>query len=119
MGGGDSAMEEALFLTKFASKVTVLVRKDELRASKVMAHRAMENEKIEFRWNTEVTEVTGDDKVNTLRLRDTRTGEASTLDVTGLFVAIGQDPRTDLVQGQVELTEHGTIRIDHPSSRTS
>ena len=119
VGGGDSAMEEALFLTKFASKVTVLVRKDELRASKVMAHRAMENEKIEFRWNTEVTEVTGDDKVNTLRLRDTRTGEASTLDVTGLFVAIGQDPRTDLVQGQVELTEHGTIRIDHPSSRTS
>ena len=89
VGGGDSAMEEALFLTKFASKVTVLVRKDELRASKVMAHRAMENEKIEFRWNTEVTEVTGDDKVNTLRLRDTRTGEASTLDVTGLFVAIG------------------------------
>lgn len=119
VGGGDSAMEEALFLTKFASKVTVLVRKDELRASKVMAHRAMENEKIEFRWNTEVTEVTGDDKVNTLRLRDTRTGEASTLDVTGLFVAIGQDPRTDLVQGQVDLTEHGTIRIDHPSSRTS
>lgn len=95
VGGGDSAMEEALFLTKFASKVTVLVRKDELRASKVMAHRAMENEKIEFRWNTEVTEVTGDDKVNTLRLRDTRTGEASTLDVTGLFVAIGQDPRTE------------------------
>ncbi|WP_254629389.1 NAD(P)/FAD-dependent oxidoreductase, partial [Micrococcus sp. GbtcB5] len=72
----------------------------------------MENEKIEFRWNTEVTEVSGDDKVNTLRLRDTGTGEASTLDVSGLFVAIGQDPRTDLALGQVGLTEHGTIRID-------
>ena len=119
VGGGDSAMEEALFLTKFASKVTVLVRKDELRASKVMARRALENEKIEFRWNTEVAEVIGGDKVQTLRLRDTQTGEESTLDVTGLFVAIGQDPRTDLVQGQLELTEHGTIRIEHPSSRTS
>ena len=119
VGGGDSAMEEALFLTKFASKVTVLVRKDELRASKVMARRALENEKIEFRWNTEVSEVIGGDKVQTLRLRDTQTGEESTLDVTGLFVAIGQDPRTDLVQGQLELTEHGTIRIEHPSSRTS
>ncbi|MEW1964883.1 thioredoxin-disulfide reductase [Micrococcus sp. NPDC078436] len=119
VGGGDSAMEEALFLTKFASKVTVLVRKDSLRASKIMARRAEENEKIEFRWNTEVVELVGADKLESVRLRDTATGEESTLDVTGLFVAIGHDPRTDLVQGQLELTEHGTIRIDHPSSRTS
>ena len=119
VGGGDSAMEEALFLTKFASKVTVLVRKDELRASKVMAHRAMENEKIEFRWNTEVTEVTGDDKVNTLRLRDTRTGEASTLDVTGLFVAIGADPRTGLFADQLAIDPDGTVQVDGRSSRTS
>ncbi|MDO5633382.1 MAG: thioredoxin-disulfide reductase [Micrococcus sp.] len=119
VGGGDSAMEEALFLTKFASKVTVLVRKDELRASKIMAQRAREHEKIEFRWNTAVTEIIGEDKLTTLRLEDTVTGEASELDVTGLFIAIGHDPRTDLVQGQLELTEHGTIAVDHPSSRTS
>lgn len=118
-GGGDSAMEEALFLTKFASKVHVLVRRGELRASKIMAQRALEEPKIEFHWNTEVAEVQGDDKLSTLTLRDTVTGEESSLEVTGLFVAIGHDPRTDLVRGQLELTEHGTVRIDHPSSRTS
>ena len=118
-GGGDSAMEEALFLTKFASKVHVLVRRDQLRASKIMGRRAMEEPKIEFHWNTEVAAVNGQDKLEGLTLRDTRTGEESALDVTGLFVAIGHDPRTDLVQGQMELTEHGTIRIEHPSSRTS
>ena len=118
-GGGDSAMEEALFLTKFASKVHVLVRRDQLRASKIMARRAREEPKIEFYWNTEVAAVNGGDKLQGLTLRDTRTGEESDLAVTGLFVAIGHDPRTDLVQGQLELTEHGTIRIDHPSSRTS
>ena len=118
-GGGDSAMEEALFLTKFASKVHVLVRRDQLRASKIMARRAREEPKIEFHWNTEVAAVTGGDKLQGLTLRDTRTGEESDLAVTGLFVAIGHDPRTDLVRGQLELTEHGTIRIDHPSSRTS
>ena len=119
VGGGDSAMEEALFLTKFASKVTVLVRKDELRASKIMAQRARENDKIEFLWNTKVTEVLGEDAVSGLALEDTATGESSTLDVTGLFIAIGHDPRTDLVSDQLELTEHGTIRVEHPSSRTS
>ncbi|MDO4240405.1 thioredoxin-disulfide reductase [Micrococcus sp.] len=118
-GGGDSAMEEALFLTKFASKVHVLVRRDQLRASKIMGRRAMEEPKIEFHWNTEVAAVNGQDKLEGLTLRDTQTGEESALDVTGLFVAIGHDPRTDLVQGQLELTEHGTIRIEHPSSRTS
>lgn len=119
VGGGDSAMEEALFLTKFASKVTVLVRRDSLRASKIMARRAQEHEKIEFRWNTEVVSLAGEDKLTGVTLRDTVTGEESELAVTGLFVAIGHDPRTDLVQGQLELTEHGTIRIEHPSSRTS
>ena len=119
VGGGDSAMEEALFLTKFASKVTVLVRKDELRASKIMAQRARENDKIEFLWNTKITEVLGEDAVSGLALEDTATGESSTLDVTGLFIAIGHDPRTDLVSDQLELTEHGTIRVEHPSSRTS
>ena len=118
-GGGDSAMEEALFLTKFASKVHVLVRRGQLRASKIMARRAREEPKIEFHWNTAVAAVTGGDKLQGLTLRDTRTGEESDLAVTGLFVAIGHDPRTDLVRGQLELTEHGTIRIDHPSSRTS
>ncbi|MDY6054556.1 thioredoxin-disulfide reductase [Micrococcus sp.] len=118
-GGGDSAMEEALFLTKFATTVHVLVRRSELRASKIMARRAMENERIRFHWNTEVVEARGDDALQSLRLRDTVTGEESSLEVSGLFVAIGFDPRTDLVKGQLELTEHGTIAIDHPSSRTS
>ena len=119
VGGGDSAMEEALFLTKFASKVHVLVRKDELRASKIMAQRAMDNEKIEFHWNTKVAEIRGQDKVSSLLLEDTVDGGQRELAVTGLFIAIGHDPRTDLVQGQLELTEHGTIKIEHPSSRTS
>lgn len=119
VGGGDSAMEEALFLTKFASTVHVLVRKEELRASKIMARRALENEKIRFHWNTKVAEVRGEDKLTSLLLEDTVSGEQRDLDVTGLFIAIGHDPRTDLVQGQLELTEHGTIKIEHPSSRTS
>ncbi|GAB3849575.1 thioredoxin-disulfide reductase [Nesterenkonia populi] len=119
VGGGDSAMEEATFLTKFASKVTVIHRRDSLRASQIMADRAHANEKIDFIWNHEVTRVDGDGKLNQLALRNTETGEESTLDVTGLFVAIGHDPRTGLFADQVELTEDGTVNVDDRSSRTS
>ncbi|NDK30211.1 thioredoxin-disulfide reductase [Nesterenkonia haasae] len=119
VGGGDSAMEEAIFLTKFASHVTILHRREELRASKIMEDRAKANEKISFLWNTEVTEIQGDDKVSRLILRDTVTGEPSTLDVTGVFVAIGHDPRTSLFKDQLRLTEDGTAWVDSRSSRTS
>lgn len=119
VGGGDSAMEEALFLTKFASTVTVIHRRDELRASKTMADRALAHEKINFVWDTEVTGLDGEDKLKSLGLRNLKTGAESTLDVTGLFVAIGSDPRVDLVRDQVELTDKGTIKVEYPSSRTS
>ncbi|MFB2572875.1 thioredoxin-disulfide reductase [Micrococcus sp. IITD107] len=119
VGGGDSAMEEALFLTKFADRVTVIHRRDSLRASKIMADRALEHPKITFRWNSAVISLDGEDKLKTVHLKDLVTGEESSLEVTGLFVAIGNDPRTDLVKDQVELTDEGTIRIEHPSSRTS
>ncbi|MCY1158029.1 MAG: trxB [Citricoccus sp.] len=119
VGGGDSAMEEALFLTKFASTVTVIHRRDELRASKTMADRALAHEKINFVWDTEVTGLDGEDKLKSLSLRSLKTGAESTLDVTGLFVAIGSDPRVDLVRDQLELTDKGTIRVEYPSSRTS
>ena len=119
VGGGDSAMEEATFLTRFARKVYVIHRRDELRASKVLQERAMANEKIEFLWNTEVVDVLGDEKVTGLRLRDTVTGAERTLDVTALFVAIGHDPRSELVAGQVRLDEDGYVLVDHPSTRTN
>lgn len=119
VGGGDSAMEEALFLTKFASKVTVIHRRNELRASQIMADRAKAHEKIEFIWNSEVTKVEGDGKLNQLALRDTVTGEESSLDVTGLFVAIGHDPRTELFKDQIDLTEDGTVKVDGRTSKTS
>lgn len=119
VGGGDSAMEEALFLTKFASTVTVIHRRDELRASKTMADRALAHEKITFVWDTEVTGLDGEDKLKRLSLRNLKTGAESTLDVTGLFVAIGSDPRVDLVRDQIELTDKGTVKVEHPSSRTS
>jgi thioredoxin reductase (NADPH) len=119
VGGGDSAMEEATFLTKFARSVTVIHRRDELRASKVMADRAMANDKISFRWNSEVVDVLGDTKTTGLVLRDTVTGELSQLEVTGLFVAIGHDPRTELFADQLELTHEGFVAVDGRSSRTS
>ncbi|WP_022872706.1 thioredoxin-disulfide reductase [Nesterenkonia alba] len=119
VGGGDSAMEEATFLTKFASKVTVIHRRDELRASKIMADRALANDKIEFLWNHEVIRVEGDGKVNQLALRNTVTGEESTLDVTGLFVAIGHDPRTELFADQLELTAEGTVEVEGRTSKTT
>src|SRR5690606_39890490 len=117
VGGGDSAMEEATFLTRFARKVYVIHRRDELRASKVMQERAFANEKIEFIWNTVVTDIIGDDRVNGLVLRDTVTGEERTLDVTGLFVAIGHDPRSELFKDQVKLDDEGYVLVDAPSTR--
>jgi thioredoxin reductase (NADPH) len=118
-GGGDSALEEAMFLTRFASKVTLIHRRDELRASKIMQERAFANPKIEFRWNTLITDVQGDTKVSGLTLKDTVTGEASELDVTGLFVAIGHEPNTSLVKGQLELEDNGYITTQGKSSLTS
>jgi thioredoxin reductase (NADPH) len=109
VGGGDSAVEEATFLTKFADKVVMLVRRDQLRASKIMQDRAFSNPKIEIRWNTVVTEIVGDTKVDHLVVQDVLTGETSQLDVTGLFVAIGHKPNTDLVKGQLELEDNGYL----------
>ncbi|PZF83699.1 thioredoxin-disulfide reductase [Jiangella anatolica] len=118
VGGGDSAMEEATFLTRFARKVYVIHRRDALRASKVMQERAFANEKIEFVWNTEVVDVLGEEKVSGLRLRDTVTGAERELAVTGLFIAIGHDPRSELFKGQVRLDEEGYVLVDAPSTRT-
>ncbi|MGH8828092.1 MAG: thioredoxin-disulfide reductase [Jiangellaceae bacterium] len=119
VGGGDSAIEEATFLTRFARKVYVIHRRDELRASKVMQERAFANDKIEFLWNTEVVDILGDEQVNGLTLRDTVTGVERTLDVTGLFVAIGHDPRSELVKGQVELDQAGYVVVEPPSTRAN
>ena len=110
VGGGDSALEEALFLTRFARTVTIIHRRGELRASKVMQQRAFANTKINFRWNTVVTDVIGDSTVQSLVLRDTDTDEESSLEVAGLFVAIGHEPNTSLFKGQLELEENGYIR---------
>jgi len=109
VGGGDSAIEEATFLTKFADKVTLIHRRDELRASKIMQDRAFANEKIELRWNSEVVEISGDTKLEGITVRDTVTGEVSDLDVTGLFVAIGHRPNTDLFKGQLDLEDSGYL----------
>ncbi len=117
-GGGDSALEEALFLTSFANSVTVIHRRDQLRASKIMQERAFANEKIRFSWNTQITEVLGGDSVTGLRLRDTLTGAESELAITGLFVAIGHVPNTTLVTDLVDLDEHGYVRTG-PGSYTN
>jgi thioredoxin reductase (NADPH) len=119
VGGGDSAMEEATFLTRFARSVTLIHRRDEFRASKIMVERARANSKITFLTNTEVTEIEGDPKVTGVRLRDTVTGEESKLAVTGLFVAIGHDPRSDLVRGQVELDPEGYVQVRGGTTETS
>ncbi|MEP7081998.1 MAG: thioredoxin-disulfide reductase [Chloroflexota bacterium] len=111
VGGGDTALEEALFLTKFASKVTMLVRRDGFRGSKIMQDRALAHPKIDVIWNTEVAEVTGENTVGGLRLRDTREGTESTLDVQGLFIAIGYKPNTDLFKDQLELDERGYLKV--------
>jgi len=119
IGGGDSAVEEATFLTRFADKVTLVHRRDELRASKIMAERAYNDPKIEFAWNSEVAEVKGGDKVDTLVLRDTTDGATRELPVTGVFVAIGHDPRSELVKGQVGLDENGYVLVEGRTTRTN
>ena len=119
VGGGDSAMEEATFLTRFARSVTIVHRREEFRASRIMLERARANEKITFMLNTQVTAIEGDPKVHAVRLRNSVTGEESTLDVTGVFVAIGHDPRSDLVKGQVELDADGYVQVQPHSTATS
>ena len=118
VGGGDSAMEEATFLTRFARSVTVVHRRDELRASAVMAKRAQEDPKISFAWNSRVVELHGEDSLTSLTLEDTVTGERRQLEATGLFVAIGQIPRSELVSNVLELDEAGYIKVEAPSQRT-
>jgi thioredoxin reductase (NADPH) len=119
VGGGDSAIEEAIFLTKFATTVTIIHRRDELRASKIMQDRAFANPKIDFRWNAEVVDVVGDGAVEAVHLRDAVNGEQSELAVQGLFVAIGHDPNTSLFKGQLGLDENGYIVTEADSTRTS
>jgi thioredoxin reductase (NADPH) len=119
VGGGDSAMEEATFLTRFASKVYVIHRRDSLRASKIMVERAMANPKIEFIWNTEVIDVLGADKVSGLKLRNLLTNEESDRDFDGLFVAIGHIPRSELLVGQIDLDSEGYVKVDGRSTRTN
>jgi thioredoxin reductase (NADPH) len=118
VGGGDSAIEEATFLTRFARSVTLVHRRDALRASKIMQERAFANEKLSFAWNSTVADVLGDAKVSGLVLQDTVTGQTRELPVTGLFVAIGHDPRSELVRGQVRLDDEGYVIVDAPSTRT-
>jgi thioredoxin reductase (NADPH) len=119
IGGGDSAMEEAMFLTRFGKSVTVVHRRDTLRASKIMQDRAFANPKITFLWNSEVAEVLGEQKVTGLRITSTKDGTESILPVTGVFVAIGHDPRSELFTEQLELDDEGYLVVDQPSTRTA
>ena len=119
VGGGDSAVEEATFLTKFASKVVLIHRRDSLRASKIMADRALNNPKIEMLWNTEVVDILGEEKVSGLALKNTLTGELSERDFTGLFVAIGHIPRSELLIGQIDLDNEGYVKVEGRSTRTN
>ena len=119
VGGGDSAMEEATFLTRFAKSVTVVHRRDRLRASKIMQDRAFANDKITFAWNSQVTAINGEESVESITLTDTVTGETRDLPVTGLFIAIGHDPRSELVKGQVRLDDEGYVLVDGSSTRTN
>ena len=119
VGGGDSAMEEATFLTRFAEKVTIVHRRDEFRASRIMAERALNDPKIEVVWNSEVVDVIGEEKVSGLELRNRVTGDQSTLEVTGLFVAIGHDPRSGLVKGQIDLDDEGYVVVSGRTTSTN
>ncbi|GAA3393461.1 thioredoxin-disulfide reductase [Streptomyces roseoviridis] len=119
VGGGDTAMEEATFLSRFAKSVTIVHRRDSLRASKAMQERAFADPKIKFAWDSEVAEIHGEQKLTGLTLRNTKTGETSELPVTGLFIAVGHDPRTELFKGQLELDEEGYLKVDAPSTRTN
>jgi thioredoxin reductase (NADPH) len=119
VGGGDSALEEATFLTRFAKSVTIIHRRDELRGSKIMVDRAMNDPKIGFSWNSVITGLNGDNSVTGAVLEDTVTGETRELPIQGLFVAIGHDPRSELVRGQVDVDEAGYVRVASPSTRTN
>ncbi len=119
VGGGDSAVEEATFLTRFARSVTVVHRRDELRASKIMQDRAFANDKISFAWNSRITAINGDESLEGVMLTDTETGATRDLPVTGLFIAIGHDPRSELVKGQVRLDDEGYVLVDGASTRTN
>ena len=119
VGGGDTALEEATFLTRFADKVTLIHRRDTLRASKIMQERARQDPKISYAWNSEVVEIKGDGVVSGLVLRDSKTGELRDLDVSGLFVAIGHDPRSGLVAGQLDLDPEGYVLVKHPTTATN
>jgi thioredoxin reductase (NADPH) len=119
IGGGDSALEEAMFLTRFGRSVTVIHRRDKLRASKIMQERAFANPKITFLWDSEVTEVLGDERVRELRIRNTKTGEETLLPIGGMFVAIGHDPRSELFTGQLATDAEGYLLVEQPSTRTA
>ncbi|GAA4995240.1 MULTISPECIES: thioredoxin-disulfide reductase [Streptomyces] len=119
IGGGDTAMEEATFLSRFAKSVTIVHRRDSLRASKAMQERAFADPKIKFVWDSEVAEIKGDPKLEGLTLRNLKTGETSELPVTGLFIAIGHDPRTELFKGQLDLDDEGYLKVAAPSTRTN
>jgi thioredoxin reductase (NADPH) len=119
VGGGDSALEEALFLTRFGSKVSLIHRRDELRASKIMQERAFADPKLEIVWNSEVASINGSDRLESLTLRDTVTGETSELPATGLFIAIGHDPRSELLPGQVDLDDDGYVLVKQSSTETN
>ena len=119
VGGGDTAMEEATFLTRFGQSVTIVHRRGELRASKIMQERATSNPKISFEWNSEVSAILGEDKVTGLKLRDTRTGDEREIGADGLFIAIGHDPRSELFKGQIELDDEGYVKVAAPSTRTN
>jgi thioredoxin reductase (NADPH) len=118
VGGGDTAMEEAIFLTKFARSVTVIHRRSELRASKIMQERAFANDKIRFLWDSEVVKIDGEDRVTGVQVRNVTTGEQSPLEITGLFIAIGHDPRSELFTGQLETDADGYLLVDAPTTRT-
>lgn len=119
VGGGDSAIEEATFLTRFGSRVYLIHRRGELRASKIMQERAFADPKLEMVWNSEIAEINGDDRLESVTLRDTVTGETRPLEVTGLFIAIGHDPRSELLDGQVDLDDDRYVVVDHPSTATN
>jgi thioredoxin reductase (NADPH) len=119
VGGGDSAIEEATFLTRFGTKVYLIHRRDELRASKIMQERAFADPKLEIVWNAEIAEINGADRLESVTLRDTVTGETRPLEVTGLFIAIGHDPRSELLTGQVDLDDNGYVLVEHPSTATN
>ncbi|WP_405881107.1 thioredoxin-disulfide reductase [Streptomyces sp. NBC_01136] len=119
IGGGDTAMEEATFLSRFAKSVTIVHRRDSLRASKTMQERAFADPKIKFVWDSEVAEIEGSPKLSGLKLRNLKTGEISELPVTGLFIAIGHDPRTELFKGQLDLDDEGYLKVETPSTRTN